>query len=135
MTQAAYDPLDPDGTGLPNMRHVTLAELKAERNWASPNSALRSQKPQATRDRLTMRFLQVLAQDFEANGKQAIEAARIEDPVSYVKTVASLLPKQVEAADPMGDMTDDELADACAVLRAQIAANREALAKLDNPAA
>ena len=135
MTEASYDPLDPDGTGLPNMRYVTLAESKAESRWSSPSAALRSQKPQATRDRLTMRFLQVLAEDFEQNGRQAIEQARLEDPVSYVKTVASLLPKQVEPADPLGDMTDDELADACAVLKAQIASNRAVLANAADPAA
>jgi len=40
----------------------------------------------------------VLAEDFEAHGKDVIEKVRAERPHDYLKIVASLVPKQMEHA-------------------------------------
>lgn len=77
-------------------------------------------KPKGARDRLNVRFLGTLLNDFEQFGEAAIVAARENDPVSYVKIVASLLPKQIEETKPLDDMEDAELLAAIAFLRTRI---------------
>jgi hypothetical protein len=77
-------------------------------------------KPKAARNRLQGAFLNALADDFDTNGKQAIEAAREKDPVGYIKAIASLMPKQVEQSQPLDDLTDAELTAGIALLRARL---------------
>lgn len=77
-------------------------------------------KPKRARDRLQSSFLTRLADDFETNGKQAIEAAREKDPVGYIKAIASLMPKQVEQSQPLEDLTDAELVAGIALLRSRL---------------
>ena len=77
-------------------------------------------KPAGARNRLTSKFVHALLDDFEEHGKSAIELARAEDPLGYVKVVASLLPKQVEQTQPLEDLTDAELVAGIALLRARL---------------
>jgi hypothetical protein len=77
-------------------------------------------KPKAARNRLTVQFLTVLADDFEKFGKEAMENAREKDPMGYVKAIASLMPKQVEQSQPLDDLTDAELTAGIALLRARL---------------
>lgn len=72
------------------------------------------------RNRLQAKFLNDLADDFELNGKAAIESAREKDPLGYVKAVASLMPKQVEQTQPLEDLTDAELTAGIALLRSRL---------------
>lgn len=74
-------------------------------------------KPANLRNSLTTNFLKILAADFEANGKVAIETMRVEDPSGYVKAIASLLPKEFVIDKPLDGMSDDELAAVIAELR------------------
>jgi len=92
----------------------------------NPNPATRFQpgnnanpggKPVNARNRITAKFLDVLAKDFETHGEAAIIATRTEDPVAYVKVVAALLPKEVVLDKrPLEDLTDDQLRDLLARL-------------------
>lgn len=66
-------------------------------------------KPTASRNRLTGDFVAKLAADFELHGKKAIVDAREKDPMGYVKTIASLLPKELEITRPLGELSDSEL--------------------------
>lgn len=77
-------------------------------------------KPQGARNKITTQFLHALAKDFEANGETVIVAARMTDPMGYVKVVAALLPKQVEQVQPLEDLTDAELLAGIALLRARL---------------
>lgn len=77
-------------------------------------------KPKAARNRLTARFLNDLADDFEAHGKKAIIEAREKDPMGYVKAIAALMPKQVEQTQPLDDLTDAELLAGIAFLRSRL---------------
>lgn len=77
-------------------------------------------KPVAARNRITTAFLHALAEDFDAHGKKAIENTRRDDPGTYVKVCASLLPKQIEQTHPLEDLTDAELIAAIALLRGQL---------------
>lgn len=78
-------------------------------------------KPKAARNRLTARFLNDLADDFEEHGKTAIVRAREDDPMGYVKAIAALMPKQVEQTQPLEDLGDAELVAAIAWLRSRLA--------------
>jgi hypothetical protein len=89
--------------------------------WQAGVSPNPGGKPQAARNRLSTAFLYALARDFDENGKAAIEATREKDPGRYLSIVASLLPKQVEAAEPMGELGDGELLTMIAFLRGKLA--------------
>ncbi|HEY2002153.1 MAG TPA: DUF5681 domain-containing protein [Acidobacteriaceae bacterium] len=78
-------------------------------------------KPKGARNRLQGAFLNALADDFDVHGKKAIEDARKEDPMGYVKAVAALMPKQVEQSQPLDDLTDAELLAGIAFLRSRLA--------------
>lgn len=78
-------------------------------------------KPKAARNRLQGRFLNALADDFDAHGKQAIVNAREKDPMGYVKAIAALMPRQVEQSQPLDDLTDAELLAGIALLRSRLA--------------
>lgn len=67
-------------------------------------------------------FLRELATDFKEHGKAAIKAAREEDPLGYVRTVAALLPKEVELVRPLEGLSDDELAAIAEQLRSALGA-------------
>lgn len=66
-------------------------------------------KPVAARNRLTARFLNDLAEDFETSGKEAIQRCRQENPAAYIKAIAALCPKEIELKRPMEDMATEEL--------------------------
>ena len=71
-------------------------------------SANQGHKPDA-RKRATAKFLEVLADDFETNGKEAVERAREKDPIGYLRAIAALLPKDVTVEKPLDGLSDDEL--------------------------
>ncbi len=77
-------------------------------------------KPKAARNRLQGGFLNALADDFDAHGKDAIVRAREEDPMGYVKAIVALMPKQVEQSQPLDDLTDAELTAGIALLRSRL---------------
>jgi hypothetical protein len=51
-----------------------------------------------SRDRIETKMLEAIARDFEAHGEEAIKICRRERPNEYLKLVASLLPREVEAS-------------------------------------
>lgn len=77
-------------------------------------------KPLRARNNLQVSFLNALCKDFDEHGKDAIERARVKDPVGYMKVCASLMPKQVEQSKPLDDLTDAELVAGIALLRARL---------------
>src|SRR3954468_12884232 len=66
-------------------------------------------RPKGSRNRLSEAFLDTLYADFQANGAAAIEAARGEDPLGYLRLLASLLPQKLEVSRAAADATDGEL--------------------------
>lgn len=78
-------------------------------------------KPVGSRNRVTVAFLNALAVDFEKHGKKAIERTRQEEPGTYVKVCAGLLPKQVEQMNPLDELNDAQLHAAIALLQSQLA--------------
>lgn len=69
-------------------------------------------RPKGARNHLGEAFLSALRDDFVENGKEVIEKVRIEKPDSYLKVVASILPKELNLkVDPLEEMTDEQLRD------------------------
>lgn len=67
------------------------------------------QKKAGDRDRLTSKFLYELAESFELNGRNAIEAVMLMDTPKYLQIVAALVPKEIEIVRPLDGMNDGEL--------------------------
>jgi hypothetical protein len=67
-------------------------------------------RPRGSRHRLSEDFLAELCEDWAAHGKDALRRACEEDPVGYIRVVASLVPKQIERVEnPLSELTDEEL--------------------------
>ena len=86
-------------------------------------------RPKGARNKLGEEFLAELYNDFEANGKAAIERVREEDPAAYLRAIVSVLPKKLKIdrrpdAGPLSDLADEEL-------RALLYAARNAVAQAD----
>jgi hypothetical protein len=68
-----------------------------------------------SRNKLTERFLDVIADDFAEHGPEAIAKLRADDPGTYLKIVGSLVPRELimqRETSPMVDyveLTDEEL--------------------------
>ena len=52
-------------------------------------------RPAGTRNKLSEDFVTALFTDFEANGAAAIKSAREENPATYLRLVAGLVPKEL----------------------------------------
>ncbi len=83
-------------------------------------------RPKGSRNKLGEQFLETLAQDFAEHGQQAIVDCREEKPTEYVKVVAGLLPKEHQVRkDPVGELSDEEIADALDTLKRIVAGDGE----------
>lgn len=67
-------------------------------------------------------FLRTLAKDFSKHGVAAIRQAREDDPLGYVRTIAALMPKEVELVRPLEALSDDELGAIAEQLRSALGA-------------
>jgi len=76
-------------------------------------------RPQGARNKLCNAFLVDLVADWETHGKGAIEIMRKEHPDSYVKVVASVLPKalNVTTKQELESYSDDELVSVIQAMR------------------
>jgi hypothetical protein len=82
--------------------------------WQPGESGNPAGRPKGSRNRISEKFLDAFAKDFDEHGEGVIQTVRTERPHDYLKIAASLLPKRMEledglwAKDPR-EMTDDEL--------------------------
>jgi Family of unknown function (DUF5681) len=65
--------------------------------WKPGQSGNPRGRPQGSRNRLAEDFLADLHESWKTLGKAALLAAVWTDPVAYVRVVASLIPKELEA--------------------------------------
>lgn len=71
-------------------------------------------RPSRGRDRLRNNFIVALADDFQEHGKGAIEKVRSDDPASYLRIIASLMPKEMDVkhqVSPLEHLSDEQLAE------------------------
>lgn len=67
-------------------------------------------RPKSSRNKLGEAFLEALHADFEQHGTDAIQQARLESPLGYIKVCASILPKDLNInINPLEELTDEQL--------------------------
>jgi len=90
--------------------------------WEPGQSGNPNGRPKGSRNKLGEAFLADMLEDWEANGKSAIEVVRAEKPEQYLKVVASILPKEVNLrVNEFDDLTDEQLARQFAAIASQLA--------------
>jgi len=87
-------------------------------------------KPVAARNRLQGDFLRTLAEDFAKYGRAAMARAREEDPLGYLRVIASVMPKELELRRPLEDMPEEEI---LALMERMKAAARSLGIRLEEP--
>jgi hypothetical protein len=68
-------------------------------------------RPKGARSRLSEAFFQDLAEVWEAKGMEAMIKTAAEEPATFVRVVASLMPKQVQefAEDQLASLSEDDV--------------------------
>lgn len=67
-------------------------------------------RPPSSRNALGEDFIRALAEDFKANGKQAVEKVRDENPAAYLKVIAQIVPKEVHhRVEDFAELSEDEI--------------------------
>jgi len=87
---------------------------------------------EATRRSFNKDFLLALAADFKKHGAAAIEKVRKTQPAAYLKICAFLVPREMKLEHSGGvkDLTDEELEQAIAAIKAMLAAQADEAAKV-----
>jgi hypothetical protein len=82
-------------------------------------------RPKGSRNKLGEAFIEDLYADWQEHGQQALKDCREQNPAAYVKTVANLLPKDINLNVNVAEqLTDDEIAVGLDAVRAAIAARK-----------
>lgn len=66
-------------------------------------------RPKGARHKLGEAFLEAMLDDFSQHGVAAIVKVRDEKPDQYLKVLASILPKEIEAGEKLGNILEDIL--------------------------
>ena len=83
-------------------------------------------RPKGSRNKLAETFWADLYQAWQASGIYAIDRMIAEKPGDFVRVVATQMPKELNINNnPLSDLTDDELADAIAFIKASMRASEE----------
>lgn len=88
----------------------------------SGNPGGRVKGAKEVRDKLSQAFIRALLSSFEENGVSAIDRVIKEEPATYLKVIASIMPKELEISNNIGDLTDEQLTDVISALRSAISA-------------
>jgi hypothetical protein len=64
--------------------------------WEKGKSGNPEGRPRGSRQKLAESFIADIQEDWKASGKEALVKVRTEDPSTYLRVVASILPKEIE---------------------------------------
>ena len=83
------------GEGDPTRRHADpTAGKQRGRPFVKGISPNPLGRPVGARNKLAADFVEALYRDFQQHGRQAIIDMRERDPAAYIKTIASLIPRE-----------------------------------------
>lgn len=100
-------------------------EKDAKGRFLQGNTGNPAGRPKGARNKLGEAFIQDLYADWSEHGVKALQDCREQNPAAYVKTVASLLPKDVNLNVNVAEqLTDDEIAVGLDAVRAAIASRK-----------
>ncbi len=84
-------------------------------------------RPKGSRNKLAETFWADLYQAWQANGIDAINRMIADKPGDFVRVVATQMPKELKVNNnPLSELTDDELEDAIAFIKASLGVSEEA---------
>jgi hypothetical protein len=63
-------------------------------------------RPKGARSKLGEDFIQALQSDFSEHGKEVIQTVRGEKPDQYLKVIASVLPKEIDASENLAELVN-----------------------------
>jgi hypothetical protein len=78
---------------------VTPPKTALKPAWQPGQSGNPAGRPKGARSKLGEEFLKAMLADFEQHGAVVISTVREEKPDQYLKVVASILPKEIEAGE------------------------------------
>lgn len=74
-----------------------------------------------SRNKLGEAFIEALHDDFQAHGVKAIEEVRTDDPSTYLKVIAAIVPKELNIKhDAFDGVSDEQIAALIAAARAAL---------------
>src|SRR5262245_18419427 len=82
-------------------------------------------RPRGSRNRLTGKFIAALAKEFEDHGEAPIRIVRVEEPATFLRLIAHLVPKEFTFETVTDDLSDEELSLMIERLRKEIAEDAE----------
>lgn len=86
----------------------TTGRKQADTQFKPGQSGNPAGRPRGSRHKLGENFITALQADFEQHGEAVIATVRAEDPVAYMKVVASILPKEVKVTTAQ-ELSDEQL--------------------------
>ena len=100
-----------------------LQPFKSGAEWRGNSKG----RPKGARSKLTETVLAAMVEDFDkavedggkTQGQEVIARVREEDPSTYLRVIAAIIPKQVEQTKPLEDLNEDELDGLIAALESQ----------------
>jgi hypothetical protein len=99
--------------------------------WQRGQSGNPAGRRPGSRQRLSDDFLRALSDDFAEHGPETIARLRDSDPATYVRVIASLMPRTMEPTRLLEELTDDELVGAIDLVRRLLAAGDMAQVALE----
>jgi hypothetical protein len=107
---------------------MSLADFKDEKGRFLPgNNGCGGGRPKGSRNKLGEAFIEDLYADWQEHGQQALRDCREQNPAAYVKTVANLLPKDINLSVNVAEqLTDEELASGLLAVRQALAIRERA---------
>ena len=89
-------------------------------------------RPVGSRNLLQRRFIEALAKYFDEHGEGIIRVVRVEEPATYLKLIASVLPRELlyENVNAMKEFTDDQVDELIVNIRQRLIEQRKEDAKV-----